>query len=168
VDRQRVLFICTHNSARSQMAEAILRSFAGDRFEVFSAGTEATRVRPEAIAVMAEVGIDISNQESKTLERFLHQPFHWLITVCDTARQNCPVFPGAERTVHWGVDDPAEAEGDEAARLVAFRHARDDLRSRIRMFVATGTRTDLPAHQQDELHPGGSPDGSAPQEADPR
>lgn len=158
MDRQRVLFICTHNSARSQMAEGFLRAFAGDRFEAFSAGTEATLVRPEAIAVMAEVGINISGQTSKTLERFLHEPFGWVITVCDTARQNCPVFPGAERSLHWGIDDPAAVEGDEATRLAAFRRARDDLRSRIRMLVTTGTRPDLPPRQPEEIHPDGAPD----------
>lgn len=158
MDRQRVLFICTHNSARSQMAEGFLRAFAGDRFEAFSAGTEATLVRPEAIAVMAEVGIDIRGQTSKTLEQFLHQPFSWVITVCDTARQNCPVFPGAERSLHWGIDDPAAVEGDEATRLAAFRRARDDLRSRIRMLVTTGTRPDLPPRQPEEIHPDGSAD----------
>jgi len=141
--RQRVLFICTHNSARSQMAEALLRVMGGEEFEAFSAGTEASKVRPEAIAVMAEVGIDISGQESKTLERFLHQPFDWSITVCDTARENCPVFPGVEQTAHWGVDDPAEVEGGEARRLEAFRKARDDLRNRIRLFVTTASRADL-------------------------
>jgi arsenate reductase len=133
--RQRVLFICSHNSARSQMAEALLRVMGGEEFEAFSAGTEASKVRPEAIAVMAEVGIDISGQESKTLERFLHQPFDWSITVCDT-RENCPVFPGVEQTAHWGVDDPAEVEGNEGRRLEAFRMARDDLRNRIRLFIA--------------------------------
>jgi arsenate reductase len=152
MDRQRVLFICTHNSARSQMAEGFLRAFAGDRFEAFSAGTEATLVRPEAIAVMAEVGIDISGQTSKTLERFLHQPFSWVITVCDTARQQCPVFPGAERTTHWGVDDPSAAEGREADRLAAFRHARDDLRRRVQLFIPVASRTDLPRPAETVVH----------------
>jgi arsenate reductase (thioredoxin) len=142
--KQRVLFICTHNSARSQMAEAMLRVMGGEEFEPFSAGTNATTVRPEAIAVMAEVGIDISGQESKTLDRFLQQPFDWLITVCDNARQHCPIFPGVEQTAHWGVDDPAEVEGSEARRLEAFRQARDDLRNRIRLFITTASRPDLP------------------------
>jgi arsenate reductase len=141
---QRVLFICTHNSARSQMAEAMLRVMGGEEFEAFSAGTEASKVRPEAIAVMAEVGIDISGQESKPLDGFLKQPFDWVITVCDNARENCPVFPGVERTAHWGVDDPAEAQGGEARRLEAFRQARDDLRNRVRLFIATASRPDLP------------------------
>ena len=94
---QRVLFICTHNSARSQMAEGLLRHIAGDRFDVYSAGTEATSVRPEAITVMREVGIDISGQTSKTLERYLHEPWDYVITVCDDANESCPVFPGAAR-----------------------------------------------------------------------
>jgi len=144
MSRQRVLFICTHNSARSQMAEAMLRAMGGEEFEPFSAGTEASRVRPEAIAVMAEVGIDISDQQSKTLDRFLQQPFDWLITVCDSARESCPVFPGVERTAHWAVDDPADVEGSEARRLEAFRQARDDLRNRIRLFITTASRPDLP------------------------
>ena len=142
--RQRVLFICSHNSARSQMAEAMLRAMGGEEFEPFSAGTEATRVRPEAIAVMAEVGIDISGQQSKNLDRFVHQPFDWLVTVCDTARESCPVFPGVERTAHWGVDDPAEVPGSEARHLEAFRRARDDLRNRIRLFITAASSPDLP------------------------
>ena len=141
---QRVLFICTRNSARSQMAEAMLRVMGGGDFEVSSAGTDAGQVRPEAIAVMNEVGIDISGQESKSLDRFFNQPFDWLITVCDNARQNCPVFPGVEQTAHWGVDDPAEVTGSEARRLEAFRQARDDLRNRIRLFITTARRPDVP------------------------
>jgi arsenate reductase len=144
--QQRVLFICTHNSARSQMAEAMLRRFAPDAFDAFSAGTEATSVRPEAIRVMDEIGIDISAQQSKSLERYLHEPFDWLITVCDTARQNCPVFPGVEQTAHWGVDDPTEETGSQGVRLEAFRRARDDLRNRIRLFITAASRPDLP-HQ---------------------
>jgi arsenate reductase (thioredoxin) len=99
-NRLRVLFLCTHNSARSQMAEGLLRDMAGGRFEVFSAGTEATRVRPEAISVMAEIGVDISAQESKTLERYLGEPFDYVITVCDDANEACPVFPGARERLH--------------------------------------------------------------------
>ncbi|HEY7526436.1 MAG TPA: arsenate reductase ArsC [Candidatus Limnocylindria bacterium] len=143
MESRRVIFICTHNSARSQMAEAMLREWGGERFESFSAGTEATAVRPEAIQVMREIGIDISGQESKTLQRFVQQPFSWVITVCDSARQNCPVFPGAEESAHWAVDDPAEVDGDEAVRLAAFRRARDDLRNRIRMFLLAAGRDDV-------------------------
>ena len=133
--RERVLFLCTHNSARSQMAEAMLRAWGGDRFEVFSAGTEATHVRPEAVRVMAELGIDMSNQASKTLEPFLGQPFGWLITVCNQAREACPTLPGVARQAHWSIDDPSAAQGDEEVRLRAFRIARDVLRDRIQKFL---------------------------------
>jgi arsenate reductase len=134
--RTRVLFLCTHNSARSQMAEGLLRTAGGDRYEVESAGTEATAVRPEAIAAMREVGIDISAQSSKTLERFIGEPIDWLITVCDQAREACPTLPGVAQQLHWSVEDPAEVQGDDAARMAAFRAARDDLAARIRDFLA--------------------------------
>lgn len=143
-ERQRVLFICWHNSARSQMAEGFLRAFAGERFDVFSAGIESAPVRPEAVTVMADIGIDISAQRSKTIQPFLDEPFDWLITVCDDARQSCPVFPGVERTLHWSIEDPAGATGTEEERLLAFGRARDDLRNRVRMFVLAASRDDLP------------------------
>ena len=127
----RVLFLCTHNSARSQMAEGLLRSFGGSDVEVASAGTEATFVRPEAIAVMRELGIDISGHESKTLERFLNEPFDEVITVCDDANEACPFFPGARNRRHWSVDDPSQVNGSGDERLAAFRRARDELRKRI-------------------------------------
>lgn len=127
----RVLFLCTHNSARSQMAEGLLRAFSGEGFASFSAGTIATQVRPEAIAVMAELGIDISDQESKTLKRFGEAVFDELITVCDQANEACPFFPGARYRRHWSVADPASVTGSEPARLAAFRRARDELRQRI-------------------------------------
>ena len=130
-DRTRVLFLCTHNSARSQMAEGLLRHFGGDRFEVFSAGTVKTAVRPEAVAVMDEIGVDISGQTSKTLEQFLGLPFDAVITVCDDANDACPVFPGARDRVHWSIPDPSAVEGSERNRMEAFRAARDDLRGRI-------------------------------------
>ena len=128
---RRVLFLCTHNSARSQMAEGLLRSLGWGVFEVASAGTMATRVRPEAIAVMREIGIDISTQTSKTLDRFLPERFDEVITVCDNANETCPVFPGARNRRHWSIDDPAGVQGPEAERLAAFRGARDALRQRI-------------------------------------
>ncbi len=131
--RPRVLFLCTHNSARSQMAEGLLRDLAGDRLEALSAGTEQTEVRPEAIAVMAEVGIDIRAQHSKTLEQFLGQRVDWLITVCDQAREACPVLPGVADQLHWSIEDPAAVQGD--GRMDAFRAARDALRERIDRFV---------------------------------
>jgi arsenate reductase len=129
--KQRVLFICTHNSARSQMAEGLLRHLAGDRFEAFSAGTEATLVRPLAIKAMAEIGIDISEQQSKTLDRYLTQPFSMVITVCDTAAETCPIFPGAAQRRHWSLPDPSKATGSEAEQLATYQRVRDELRARI-------------------------------------
>ncbi len=129
--KQRVLFICTHNSARSQMAEGLLRHYGGERFEVFSAGTEATQVRPLAIRAMAELGIDISRQESKTLDRYLGEPFDEVITVCDTAAEVCPVLPGASRRRHWSFEDPSKATGSETEQLAVYRRIRDEIRSRI-------------------------------------
>jgi arsenate reductase len=132
----RVLFLCTHNSARSQMAEGLLRSLGGDRYLALSAGTVATAVRPEAVEVMREIGIDIGAQASKTMERFLGEPLDWLITVCDQAREACPVLPGVAHQLHWSIEDPAAATGPEEDRLAAFRAARDDLALRIRDFLA--------------------------------
>jgi arsenate reductase (thioredoxin) len=130
-DRLRVLFLCTHNSARSQMAEGLLRDLAGDRFEVFSAGTEATRVRPEAISVMAEIGVDISSQESKTLERYIDEPFDRVVTVCDDANETCPFFPGARERLHWSFPDPSRSGGEAEGRLAVFRKVRDEIQTRI-------------------------------------
>lgn len=144
-ERSRVLFVCTHNSARSQMAEGMLNAWGVTRFEAMSAGTEATAVRPEAIAVMAEIGIDISRQQSKTLEPFLGQSFDWLITVCDQARKACPTLPGVEQQAHWSIDDPSAVQGSDEERLDAFRRARDILRARIQMFILAAGREDLPA-----------------------
>jgi arsenate reductase (thioredoxin) len=129
--RQRVLFLCTHNSARSQMAEGLLRRLAGDRFEAFSAGTEATRVRPLAIRAMAELGIDISAQASKTLDRYLHEPFDTVITVCDDANETCPVFSGARERLHWSFPDPSQASGTQDEQLAVYRSVRDAIRVRI-------------------------------------
>jgi arsenate reductase len=129
--QQRVLFLCTHNSARSQMAEGLLRSLGGTRFEVFSAGTQATRVRPLAIRAMGELGIDISDYESKTLDRFLHDRFDQVITVCDDARETCPFFSGARERVHWSFPDPSTATGTEDEQLALYRQVRDAIRLRI-------------------------------------
>ena len=126
-----MLFLCTHNSARSQMAEGLLRYLAGDRFEVMSAGTEATHVRPLAIQAMDELGIDISGQVSKTLEGYLGKPFEYIITVCDDANEACPIFPGARRRLHWSFEDPAQATGTEEERLRVFRSVRNRIRERI-------------------------------------
>lgn len=132
---QRVLFLCTHHSARSQMAEGLLRATEGNRFAAFSAGTRATRVRPEAIEAMREIGIDIGSQTSKDLSSFKAADFDWLITVCDQAREACPVMPGVANQLHWSISDPAEVEGSSEERMVAFRAARDDLRQRIGDFA---------------------------------
>ena len=129
--RARVLFLCTHNSARSQMAEGLLRSIAGDRFDAYSAGTEATHVRPLAIRAMDEVGVDISGQESKTLDRYLDEPFAYVVTVCDDANESCPVLPSATHRLHWSLEDPSKAGGSEDERLGVFRRVRDELRVRI-------------------------------------
>jgi arsenate reductase (thioredoxin) len=137
---QRVLFLCTHNSARSQMAEGLLRHLAGDRFEIMSAGTEATSVRPEAIRAMADLGVDISGQSSKTLERYLGEPFDYVVTVCDDANEACPVFPGAENRLHWSFQDPSRAEGSEEKRLEVFRKVRDEIQARIREELLAGDR----------------------------
>jgi len=134
--KRRVLFVCLHNSARSQMAEGMLRAWAGDRYEVASGGTEARGVRPEAIAVMAELGIDISGHTSKTIEGFVGQPWDWLIPVCEEACEACPYVPGAKAVLRWSFDDPAAASGSEAERLAEFRRVRDELATRIRAFIA--------------------------------
>jgi arsenate reductase len=128
---KRILFLCTHNSARSQMAEGLLRALGANQFEVASAGTEQTRVRSEAIAAMRELGIDISGQTSKTLERFLGADWDEVITVCDSANESCPIFPAARKRRHWSIDDPSRIRGSEEDRLAAFRRARDELRGRI-------------------------------------
>jgi len=133
--QNRVLILCTGNSARSQMAEGLLRHDAGDAFVVESAGLEPSFVRPEAIEAMREIGIDISGQQSKSLDKFIGQPFDYVITVCDNANQNCPIFPGAKRRIHWSVEDPAAVGGSEETRLKAFRAARDDLRKRLGKFI---------------------------------
>jgi len=129
--KRRVLFLCTHNSARSQMAEGLLRQLGGDRFEVFSAGTAATMVRPLAIRAMQELGIDIAGQQSKTLARYLDQPFDQVITVCDQANEACPVFFGARERLHWSFPDPSQATGTEAEQLSVYRQVRDAIRARI-------------------------------------
>jgi arsenate reductase len=131
VDKRRVLFLCTHNSARSQMAEGLLRHYGGDRFEAFSAGTEATLVRPLAIRAMSELGIDISGQESKTLDRYLHDQFDTVITVCDEANEACPVFFGAMERLHWSFPDPSKATGTQDEQLAVYRNVRDAIAERI-------------------------------------
>lgn len=132
----RVLFLCTHNSARSQMAEGMLRAWAGDRFDASSAGTEATEVRPLAIRAMAELGIDITAHASKTVQSFAGQEFDYAITVCDDGREACPYFPGARHQLHWSFEDPSAAAGTEDERLAVFRRVRDQIAEQIRAFVS--------------------------------
>lgn len=129
--KKRILFLCTHNSARSQMAEGLLRHLAGDRFGVFSAGTQETHVRPLAIRVMMELGIDISGQKSKTLNRYLNESFDAVITVCDQVNESCPVFNRALKRLHWSFPDPSKATGTEEEQLAVYRQVRDAIRSRI-------------------------------------
>jgi arsenate reductase len=137
--KKRILFLCTHNSARSQMAEGLLRALGGGHFEAFSAGTEATQVQPLAIKAMAEIGIDIAKQQSKTLERYLNEPFDEVITVCDTAAEACPLFPGAAKMQHWSFPDPSQATGSQEDQLAVYRHVRDDIRSRIEQELLQNT-----------------------------
>lgn len=130
--KKRVLILCTGNSARSQMAEGLLRHDAGHRFDVESAGTKPGIVRPEAIAVMQEAGIDITGHRSKHVDEFEEQKFDYVITVCDNARESCPVYLGAAERIHKRFDDPAAIEGSEDVRLAAFRRVRDELREYLR------------------------------------
>lgn len=129
--RPAILVLCTGNSARSQMGEGLFRHYLGDRFDIHSAGTKPSFVRPEAIAVMAELGIDISNQWSKSVNEFLEREFACIVTVCDNAKESCPHFPGQAQRIHWSFEDPAVVEGDEVVRLDAFRRIRDQIQARI-------------------------------------
>ena len=133
--KPRVLFLCTHNSARSQMAEAFLRALAGERFEVASAGTEATRVHSFAIQAMDEVGIDLAGHTSKFLDTLLDKPWDYLITVCDSANDRCPVFPGRTTRIHWNFPDPSQATGSDEDRLETFRRVRDQIHARLRQWL---------------------------------
>lgn len=132
---KRVLFLCTHNSSRSQMAEGLLRSLGKGEYETFSAGTEKTRVHPLAVDAMKAVGIDITSHTSKTLDEFLDKPFDAVITVCDSAKESCPVFPHAGESLHWSFPDPTKSIGSPADRLDAFKKVRDDIRIRIEAFL---------------------------------
>jgi arsenate reductase (thioredoxin) len=136
-EKKRVLILCTGNSARSQMAEGLLRHDAGDRFEVFSAGTKPSQVRPEAIAVMRELDIDISGQRSKSVEEFTGQEFDYVLTVCDNAKESCPIFPGRSVRLHRSFQDPAALRASEPDRLELFRRVRDELRSYFSRFPST-------------------------------
>lgn len=132
---KRVLVLCTGNSARSQMAEGVLRHESQGEYDVFSAGTAPGSVRPEAIAVMKEIDIDISGHRSKSLDEFSNQHFDYVITVCSKASEQCPSFPGDPERIAWDFDDPAAVEGDEAKRLQAYRRVRDELIRRLRLFL---------------------------------
>ena len=132
--KERVLILCTGNSARSQMAEGLLRQDAGDRFEVESAGTTPGQVRPEAIAAMKEIGIDISGHRSKHVDEFAGKPFDYVLTVCDNAKESCPTFPGRTNRIHKAFEDPAALEGAEQDRLALFRAVRDEIRAYLKAF----------------------------------
>ena len=137
-EKQRVLILCTGNSARSQMAEGLLREMSGYGYDVASAGVAPSHVRPEAIEAMKEIGIDISSHRSKSVDEFVGQEFDFVITVCDNANEQCPVFPGKTQRIHWSFEDPAAAEGDVEERLGVFRRVRDEIRGRLEHFIASG------------------------------
>jgi thioredoxin type arsenate reductase len=143
----RVLFVCTGNSARSIMAEALLRRHGGDRFEVFSAGTEPRGVNPMTLQMLAEAGIDASWARSKSVDEFLGQSFDYVVTVCDQARQVCPVFPGVHESLHWGYDDPAEATGTDEERLAVFRRVFVAMSERVLQFATVTSRTAIATSQ---------------------
>jgi len=132
----RVLFLCTGNSCRSQMAEGWLRHLAGDRFEVASAGTRPAGLHPDAVLVMREAGVDIAGHRSKNVSEFLQQPFEFVITVCDSAKEACPYFPGKVQRLHWSFPDPAASSGTYEERLAVFRQVRDQIADRIRDFIS--------------------------------
>jgi arsenate reductase (thioredoxin) len=132
MNKKRVLILCTGNSARSQMAEGLLRHDAGDRFEVESAGTKPSAVRPEAIQAMREIGIDISSQRSKSVDEFAGRDFDYVLTVCDNAKEACPVYPGHTNRLHQNFEDPAAVSGSEEERLAVFRRVRDEIRAYLR------------------------------------
>jgi arsenate reductase len=131
-NKPKVLFLCTGNSARSQMAEGILRHLAGDRFEVYSAGTKPSVVNPNAIAAMREIGIDISRHHSKHVNECFGKPMDTVVTVCDNAKETCPIFPGVKHQLHWSFEDPAAAEGTPEQKLAVFRTIRDQIFRRIK------------------------------------
>jgi len=135
-NKQKVLILCTGNSARSQMAEGLLRSMAGERFEIASAGVSPSNVRPEAIEAMRELGVDISNHRSKSVDEFLSQEFDYVITVCDNANERCPVFPGNTERIHWSFPDPAAVEGTPEEQRQAFEQVAADIADRLRSWLS--------------------------------
>ena len=132
---KRILLLCTHNSCRSQMAEGLVNFYLGDRFQAFSAGTEATRVNPLASQVLAELGIDISGHRSKTLDEFVGEQFDYVITLCDSANEQCPLFFGGVKRVHIGFDDPSRLPGTPEEVLPEFRRVRDEIRHKLTDFL---------------------------------
>src|SRR5712691_7688129 len=135
MSKPRVLIICTGNAARSQMAEGLLRHDAGNRFEVFSAGICPSYVRPLAILAMREIGIDIATQRSKSVDEFAGTEMDYVITVCDYAKDQCPAFPATSKRIHWSIEDPVSASGDEESQLKVFRRIRDEIRGRLQNFA---------------------------------
>ncbi len=151
-DRERILVICTGNSARSQMAEGLLRHLGGDAVQAMSGGSRpAERVHPLAVRAMAEIGIDIRAHRPKHLSSFIGRPIDWVIVVCARAARDCPHFPGSQATLHWFYDDPAEVEGNEEQRLAAFSAVRDDLTRRIREWLALSPAERLAGAETDDL-----------------
>ena len=138
--RKKILFLCTHNSCRSQMAEGLVNHFLGDRFAAFSAGTEKSRVNPHAITVLAELGINISHQRSKSLDDFTGETFDYVITLCGSAHEQCPLFFGGVEHVHIGFDDPSRATGTEEDILREFRRVRDEIKEKITEYLLKGQK----------------------------
>ena len=134
-NKTKVIFICTGNSCRSQMAEGLLRDMAGDRFEIFSAGSHPSRLHPASIIVMAELEIDISNHSADSIDKYLDKDIDIVITVCDNARQVCPVFPGNVKRIHWSIDDPFHGWGAEPSDLIPYRETRENLKDRLESFI---------------------------------
>ncbi|MGB2601499.1 MAG: arsenate reductase ArsC [Candidatus Omnitrophota bacterium] len=137
--KRKVFFLCTGNSCRSQMAEGFLRQLGGDRYEAYSAGVNPTEVNPLSVKVMEEAGIDISDQVSQSAAEFTGEEFDWVVTVCDDAKQTCPVFPGEYKKVHWDLKDPAEAEGTDEEILQFFRAIRDQIKTNVLEFLQNNT-----------------------------
>lgn len=138
--KYKVLFLCTGNSCRSQMAEGFLRAYGGEDYEAYSAGIHSSEVNPLAVEVMREIGIDISQHRSKDVVEYLEQDFSVVITVCNNAKEHCPIFPGRSRREHWSLEDPAEATGTHEQRLTVFRKIREKIEARIRSFLEEGSR----------------------------
>ena len=139
MSKQSILILCTGNSARSQMGEGLLRHMAGDRFDVASAGTKPSIVRPEAITAMRELGIDLTGHRSKSVDEFAGQPFDYVITVCDNAKESCPIFPAVSKRMHWPFQDPpGPNEETEEMRMNAFRKVRDEMKTRFAKELAEG------------------------------